>query len=37
MNAIGYLTSKEELIFSVLERRVPRIRPNREMKKIIME
>jgi hypothetical protein len=34
---IGYLTSKERLIFFVFERRVLRIRPNREMKKIMLK
>jgi hypothetical protein len=37
MNVIGYLTSKEGLIFCVLERRLLRIRPNRRMEKIMLK
>jgi hypothetical protein len=37
MNVIGYLISKEGLIFSVLETRVLRIRPNRKMEKIMLK
>jgi hypothetical protein len=36
MIVIGYLTSKEGLLFCVLERRVLRIRPNGKMKKIML-